>query len=241
MLDCTVRGRLLSITISHYVIVDGGWCELVLIVIEQILLLVRLNPTILHLSHEIDSGAPASGLKGKNFLLVFQRLRVDVMHAALWKISRRSQITYPYICSRCVMFSQRPSGFIIHSERLVGCRSTLTIIFLFGTWMVRPSIAPLLLRWNVFLWACSCVQSLITSCSLTTWLNISIGWGLLALRSGSRNRVSWWVRGMIYPLAQHRHLLPSRFLDHLRAIDIVMNARRSVIIIPPRVLLRCLD
>jgi len=164
------------------------------------------------------------------------------MHASLRKIGWWSQVTYPYICSGgVIMFSQRPSGFIIHTKRLVGCRSTLTIVFLFRTGMVRASISPLLFWGNIFLRAGCCVQSIIASCSLTTWFNIPIGWGLLALRSGSGNRVSRWMRGMINPLTQHRHILSSRFFDYLWAIDIVVNTWRSVIIVPPPVLLRCLN
>jgi hypothetical protein len=158
MLNCPMWGWLLAITISHYVIVDRRWCELVCIVIQHILLLLLLHPTVLHLCHEIDSGAPPSGLQWQNFFLIFQRLRVDVMHASLRKIGWWSQVTYPYICSGgVIMFSQRPSGFIIHTKRLVGCWSTLTIVFLFRTGMVRACISPLLLWWDVFLWAGSCV------------------------------------------------------------------------------------
>lgn len=241
MLNRTMRCRLLAITISHYIIVDRGRCELVLIVIEQILLmLVCLNTSILHLGHEVDSCAPACCLQWKNLLLIFQGLWMNVMHAAFREISRRSQVTYPYVRC-CVMFSQRPSSFIVSSKRLVCCRSTLTIVFLLGTWIIRSSISPLLLWWNVFLRTCRCIQSLITRCSLTTRFNISISRGLLALRSRSRNRISWWMRRMIYPLAQNRHILPSRFLDDLWVIDIVMDTGGCIIIIPPCVLLGCLD
>lgn len=158
MLDGTVRCRLLAVTISHYVVVNRWWCELVLIIVKQILLLqVRLHTPILHLCHKVDSCAPAGSLQWEYLLLIFQGLRVYVVHAALREVSRRSQVTYPYICG-CVMFCQRSSGFIIIcSKRLICWRSTLTIVFLLRTRVVWTRITPFLLRGNVFLWTCSCI------------------------------------------------------------------------------------
>ena len=158
MLDGTVRCRLLAVTISHNIVVNRWWCELILIVVEQILLLlVCLYAPILHLCHKVDSRAPSSCLQREYLLLIFQGLRVYVVHAALREVSRRSQVTYPYICS-CVMFCQRSRGFIIIcSKRLICWRSTLTIVFLLRARMVRPRITPFLLWGNVFLRTCCCI------------------------------------------------------------------------------------
>lgn len=152
MLNGTMRCWLLSIAVCHHILVYWGWCKLVLIVVEHIvLMLVCKTASVLHLSHSVDS-ATSSGLQGKYLLLVLQRLRLNVMHAAFWEICWRSQITNTDIGRGGVILRKWSSCFVINNKWwLVCCWSALTVVFLFWTWVIWSCISSLMLRRYVIL------------------------------------------------------------------------------------------
>ena len=178
------------------------------------------------------------------------QMMIVLVHSPFWEICGRGQVTQADV--RICVLCKRSRHVNIRHECLgqVSLRTTLAVVLLFRAWIIWAGFSSLKLRRNVvvIVWTRGSIKKpFIASCSLPsrwfyemTWL--SIGWRLLALRSLPSYRISRRVSWMVDSLAQHRHILPSRFFNNLRIVNIIGHTGWcSIIVLSSLILLRCFN
>ena len=177
-------------------------------------------------------------------------MMIVLVDSSFWEICRRGQVTQANV--RICVLCQGPRHVNIRHKCLgqVSLRTTLAVVLLFRAWIIWAGFSSLKLRRDVVVvvWTRGGIKkSFIASCSLPSrwfyemiWL--SICWRLLALRSLPCNGISRRVSWMVDSLAQHRHILPSRFFDNLRIVNIIRYTWWCpIIVLSSLILLRCFN